>query len=494
MSKLHSRLPVFVFLLGLLTLFFGCSQSDDITAPKSLTKIWLDPDRLPPAVDGMVYELWASEVPYAEINDPGQVISGGRFSFFSSDTLITFLDDSGRVREDSNYFLIEADLFSYSYFFVSVEPFDDTDPLPGPPMLLDAIDGSTDTLNMFFPKNDSLFDATVRCNFETPTDGNRWNDGFGLWFTIYQAVTDTIVDTNGAEITWVWDTIYPNIDPESGDTLNFATLYEAQPDTIWMDYDTVMVDFGKDRLPLSIDSLHFFHNGAQLQIIYEVDSTIPRVYKKYSVEVDTAVTAIPIDEFYQDGFGLPNLQEYGWSYKGWVVSELINPAAVGEFTPPAWDFTSDMLIPGYTGGLITTGNFYDIEASDLWNPFTYEIEWEVDSGSFIDTVLKRPSYPGEDFLDSDSVIAHTNGVYSQVDLLPTGNNMSYLGTVFVSIEPANMVHDSTNFPLIAFGFQLPSSESNTFLLTNGYWPLLNWTGAASGNNGFPKMKAVIKRL
>jgi hypothetical protein len=497
MSKLYSRLLVLVFLLGLLSLFMSCSQTDDITAPKSLTKIWLDPDRLPPASVGMIYELWASKVDVREINDLSQVISAGQFSFFSSDTLITFLDETDNVRADSNLFVINDDLFSYSYLFVSIEPRLDTIPLPGPAMLIDRVTGETDTLDLYFPQHDSLFNSTVRCNFETPTDGNRFNDGFGLWFSNYQATTDTIVDTNGVEISYYWQTILPNIDPQTGDTLNLTSLYKPYPDSVWVIFDTVMIDFGKDRLPLGIDSVHFFHNAATQMIRYEVDSTIPRVVKNYDTGIvyDTVIIPIQIDAFSQDMYGLPNLEAYGWQYKGWIVHNNILPAAVGNFTPPGWDFqTGDLLIPGYAGGLLTTGVFYDITKPDLSNPFTEVIEWEVDSGSFIDTVLKRPSYPGEDFINGAAISAATNGVYNApIDLLPGTSNGSN-GTVFVSLEPVNMVHDSTNFPLIAFGFQLPSSESNGFLLANGWWPLLNWTGTATGTNGFPKLKAMIQRL
>lgn len=157
--------------------------------------------------------------------------------------------------------------------------------------------------------------------------------------------------------------------------------------------------------------------------------------------------------------------------------------------------------------MLTTGTFSDITSADDANPFTFEILWEVDSititvdtispdsivydtTSFVDTVLKRPNLPGEDFLDVDSLSAATGGVYT----IPVNLLSSSSATVFVSIEPSNMVTDTTNFPLIMLGRRLPvGAEWNLDYVADGFWTLHNWAGYATGTNGFPLVTARIKR-
>ncbi len=506
MSKLESRLLVLVLILGLLTVMLSCSQKDNSTTPISTTKVWLRAERLPTPVPGMAYELWASKVDVTAIANASEVQSAGQFSFMSSDTLVAFLepekDSLGNdvVRADSNLFVFEGDLFDYSYLFVAIEDLASTSGDPGPIMLVQEITGASDTLRLRFPRHDSLFDATVRCCFETPTDGNPFSqDGYGLWFANYDAVQLVIIDTTDVTISYVWDTIQALIG-EDGDTLNFASLYQAYPDTVWVEFDTVMINFGQDSLPLRLngaflypDSMNLHHATADQNIIYEVDSTIPRIVKNYDngIAYDTTAKFVHLDTYGQDMYGLPDLSAYGWRYKGWVVADGIDPAAVGNFTPPAWDFiTGELLIPGYQGGLLTTGTFTHIDQPDDHNPFTLEIEWEADSGTFIDTVLLRPSFPGEDFLDTASINAATGGVYSgPINLLSTSQ-----GSVFVTMEPTNMVTDTTNFPLIAFCFRYPNTIYSGFYAVNGWWPLVNYTGSATGAKGFPVVTAEIQGM
>lgn len=509
MLKFDNRLLFLILVLGMLTVILSCSQTDDITASKSVTKVWLTADRLPTPIPGMTYELWASMVEVTEIDDLSEVQSAGQFSFMSSDTLVTFLepkpDSLGDpvVRADSNLFVFEGDLFDYSYLFVTIEDTATTDSLPGPIMLMQPVTGNTDTLKLLFPEHYLLGDAIIRCNFETPTDGHRWADGYGLWFSAYNSYTLVIHDTLSVEISYVNVTIDPLYD-DTGAILNLATLWGEYPDSVWVDYDTFLVDFGRDTLALDIDT--FWHKSAVQDITYKIDSTrdpitnepISRVVKEFDIPCDTVVTGVRLDVFTQDMYALPDLSAYGWRYKGWVVLDGpsgIDPAALGEFTPPAWDFISgELLIPGYEGGLLTTGTFSNVEEPDDSNPFTLEIEWEVDSGSFMDTVLKRPAIPGEDFLNAAALSAATNGVItSPVDLLPYGDNSGY-GSVFISIEPYNMVTDTTNFPLIPFCRALPPTWPLPPEYQPGLWTLLPWTGTAPGAKGFPVIIAEIKRL
>jgi len=516
MFKFDSRLVFFILVLGLLTVVLSCSQTDDIVAPKSVTKVWLTAERLPSAATGMIYELWASKVDPRILTDPADVQSLGRFSYINSDTLVAFTNESGGIRTDSNLFSLDGDLFDYDYLFVAVQILNQADNLPGPVMLLNPIAGNSDTLRLYFPKHDSLFDATIRCNFETPTDGHSGSDGFGLWFSAYSFIQQQIDDTLGVDISYVDSTIYPIYDADSN-ILNLATLYAEYADSVWATFDTVLLDFGRDTLALGVTqtdaplSTGHLHYGAKRHINYRADTTqIPRNIKSYSIEWDTIPRYVNLDIFTQDMYALPDLSLYGWEYKGWVVSDEIDPAAVGEFTPPAWDFiTGELIIPGYQGGLISTGPFTDVTSADDSNPFTIAIDWEVDSvivdtvvigdsTSFDttilrETVLKRPNLPGEDFLDGAALSAATGGIISSaLDLFPpAAGDMSDKASVFVTIEPTNRFSDSTNFPLIAFAFRFPGTH---YFGSPYYWPMVNWTGTASGANGFPKVTAEIQRL
>ncbi len=545
MFKFDNRLVLFVAMLGLLSLVLSCSQADDIMASKSVTNIWLDAERLPEAPDGMVYELWVSKVDPSGSMASSDYQSLGRFGYMSSDSLVSFLDEAGDVRADSNFFTLTGDIFDYEYLFVGVQNTDSVAEDPGAVMLVNPISGNTDTIRMYFPGHEILFDAVIRCNFESPTDGySHNNDGYGLWFSAYSRVYEEWHDTTGVTITWVDSTIEPIYDADSN-IQNLPTLYKAYPVFVGATFNTILLDFGRDTLALqldrdpalpdtTVDAGGHLHHGATQYVIREIDSVYPRTIKDYAVVWDTVVNSVALDIFTQDAYALPDLSGYGWEYKGWVVSNSIDPAAIGEFTPPAWDFISgELLIPGYNGGLISTGTFTDVTSADDDNPFTPEIWWEVDSIGSIDTsdtktyiwlfdttfdpaatppldsalvdsvwmdtvlvrdsVLKRPNLPGEDFLDSLALYNATNGVIDggSLDLFPSGD-MHLNASVFVSIEPINRTTDSTNFPLIAFGRAFPDGSGSynpPFTRT-----LFNWTGASDGANGFPKLTARIRRM
>jgi len=554
MSRFDSRLLFVIVSCGLLIIALSCSQTDNITASKSLTKVWLTAKQLPTPTPGMCYGLWVSKVAYPDISRTSQVRLLGQFSYIISDTLVAFLEPDNTVRTDSNEFRLEADLFDYSHMFVTIENIDSIGSLPGPVMLMQSVTGNSDTIRMYFPKLDSLFESIIRCNFESPTDGNRGYDGYGLWFCNYELIYREIHDTLGAEVTYGWQTIEPIIGGE-GDTLNLVDLYRAYADEVWFEFDTSLLDFGRDTLALSIDTLAYKHYGARRCVCYGniydtvwdssvvppvidtiifIDS-IPRIIKDFggnNITLDTMVTPVLLDVFTQDGFDLPDLTPYRWKYKGWIVSDRIDTNAIGKFTPPAWDFISgELLIPGYQGGLLSTGTFSDELKADNSDPFTLEIDWEVDSvRSFFrsrdsvavgplppyvcdpaadtvqyfervvtDTVLKRPNFPGEDFLDLDALSAATHGVINSArypdgfNLLPDFDN-SRSGSVFVTIEPISMVSDTTNFPLIAFCRNLPAAWPVVPVGRGATWTLLNYTGTAAGADGFPTVTAEIERL
>lgn len=575
MFKFDNRLVFFIAMLGLLSLVLSCSQADDIVASKSVTKIWLDAERLPEAPDGMIYELWVSKADPSEDVPLDDARSLGRFGYLSSDSLVAFLNVAGEVRPDSNFFMLAGDIFDYEYLFVGVQNLDSINEVPKSVMLINPISGNSDTLRMYFPMHDVLFDAVMRCNFETPTDGNSGNDGYGLWFSSYNHIDEQWHDTLGVAISYVDSTIEPIYDADSN-IQNLPTLYAAYPDFVGATFHTTLLDFGRDTLALeleptppdttvdsTVDSTVLagghLHHGATQYVIRTIDSVYPRTIKDFTILWNTVAASVSLDIFTQDAFALPDLSGYGWEYKGWVISDDIPPTAIGEFTPPAWDFISgELMIPGYSGGLISTGTFTDVTSADDANPFTGVIEWDVDSigsiaasdsttyiwiydstglhdsvfgtvdsvwtwmgwvydstglydstvGSvdsamvdsvwmdtvlFRDMVLKRPNFPGEDFLDSLALYDATNGVidWGPLNLFPSLDTYRR-ASVFVSIEPINRTSDSTNFPLIAFGRAFPGGTGD-YRPPYGY-TLFNWTGSADGANGFPKLTARISRL
>jgi len=498
--------------LGLLAAFWGCDQTDDVTAPRSVTRVWLSAERLPTPPIGMVYELWASRTDVTALT-ADDVKSLGRFSYVNHDTLEAFLDPtSGMIRADSNQFDLDDDLFGYQYLFVSVERVSDINDVPGPIMLMQQVTGATDTLRMYFPLSDedNLGRAIVRLNMETSSDGNRRNrDGYGLWFSSYEVILWSISDTTHTYASLRWDTVGPDI--VDGDTINKALLTDRWPDSVWFVIDTVYVDFGRDTLVVETDqllngapyvpvsTLWLQHIGAKQNVIYktDADSAWPAIFKVFdSSDIQTISRNVILDVYTQDDFALPNYSAYGWKYQGWIVSNApgFDSARIGEFTAPAWDFRSGTnFIPGYEGGLLTTGTFTHIDSADDANPFTYSVDWVVDSGAFLDTVEKRPNLPGEDFLDTDSLSAafglnFTDGINLVPALPGTG------ATAFITMEPVNRVTDTTNSPLIIFTRELPNFYSTGDLGAGYSRTMIPWTGSAAGTNGLPKVVARIVRL
>jgi len=504
MLRSASRVLLLITALGLLAAFWGCSQTDDVTASRSITKVWLAAERLPTPPVGMVYELWASKEQITSLT-ADVVKSLGRFSYVNCDTLEAFLDpDNGAVRADSNQFLLTADLFDYNYLFVSLERQSEINDVPGPVLAMRQVTGNTDTVEMFFPLSDedNLGRAIVRMNMETHSDQNRTSfDGYGLWFSSYEVILWTIQDTIHTYTSLVWDTAWPD-----ADTTNKNLLTDKWPDTVWFVTDTVYIDFGRDTLPVEtaqllsgggyvpVSTLWYQHIGAQRHIIYKVDADTawPAIFKRVdSSDIWTITRNVVLDVYSQDDFGLPDYSAYGWKYQGWIVGTNLNQGWIGEFTPPAWDFnTGTNFIPGANGGLMTTGTFTHIDSADDANPFTNHVSWVVDSGAFLDTVEKRPNLPGEDFLNTDSLNAYY-GIASRINLIPPPGTKA---CAFITLEPMNRAVDSTNSPLIIFTREVPSSYS-----TGGYGTVVSmtmtpWTGSADGANGLPRVTARIVRL
>ncbi|MEA3296304.1 MAG: hypothetical protein U9R56_00385, partial [candidate division Zixibacteria bacterium] len=182
------------------------------------------------------------------------------------------------------------------------------------------------------------------------------------------------------------------------------------------------------------------------------------------------------DEFIQVAVALPDYTSYGWQYKGWVVSSIIEDLEVslGDITPPAWIAynTQDSLIRGVDGGLLTSGTFSDLEYADDVNPY-------------VDDPYRVPDVPGEDFLRN-----LPGGRDVAVNLVP-GDGIK--GTVFITLEPINRYSDTTNFPLFAMTRDLPELRSSVEA-TQQQFTMWNRTN----NNrdvlvGFPRIHVEIER-
>ena len=476
-------LAVFAFLL---VAVWGCEQVDDIPVGVTTTNLYLAIERLPSTPSGMIYELWVA--------DNSDTLSLGRFGWDHVNKRV--LTVTGAIRPDSNKFQISDDLLQYDDAFVTVEVAGSLSGQPGPIMLIDNItDPHDEPIELVFPLSDSLWDAIVRYNMETTTDDSRGNDAQGVWFSNYTVSTDSTPDTTSLSYTidssdvrallvidssgGGYDSIF--VTP-SQDTLTKAEVFVLdQWDISNIVLDSVLKMYGDDTLNLGANPANAYFSFIRYDIDSMIDSTEPYVRRTFDFTWTTNNETVPLDVFTQDDFNLPNYSSYGWKYKGWVLSTTLDPNVTGTaFYPLAWEVEtpSFLYIPGASvGGMLTTGTCSEIDQPDDANPFGL-------AGGEV------PPYPGEDFLDATALQAEYN--ISSVDLVP-GNQVT---TVFISLEPDNFPHDSTNFPLVPF---IGVAPINPAQLPNGVTivsiTMQNWTQAVNGNiQGFPKITISIERL
>lgn len=482
MKGLHMRSILLIFGTTLLAaLLVGCTQKDDIVTPVSQSVLALNPQNLPAPPSGMIYELWISKETVRGTNfDPAQAISLGRFSYLSNDSVRTFLDGTGSPRD--SVFKLAGDFQTFRSVFVGLHRTSDAaGTLPGAIMLIAYIPSSADIpIRMVFPQADSLWQATCRFNLEAVSDNNRGtNDAHGIWFSSYRTVNAQMPDTTALTVdSSELDTIRPIICTGSTDTCNIDSLKAAYPYSVSnIQAVTSRVLFPNDSLILGIDS--FMHTGVTYTLIYKADSTYPYVKRKLKFTFTTAARTLALDIFSQDEFGLPVVSEWGWKYGGWALTPHVAPSAqVGAFTPPAWPYQTynGTWIGGGNGGMLPTGTFADINAPDDGNPFALN--------SYL------PPFPGEDFLNTDSLNAKF-GVGS-VNLMPTvsGN----VGSILVTMEPDNRLTSTTNFPLIAFVGKLPNRTDSIGFAAVGF-NMINGTSTLLGNQAysFPIITVDVKR-
>jgi hypothetical protein len=481
---MYMRLTTLMFgtiLLG--SLLVGCTQKDDVVTPISRSELTLVPQNLPTAPSGMVYELWISKATVADTNyDMSLATSLGRFSYISTDSVKTFLDESGSPRD--GVFELNGDFQTYRSIFVGLHR--SSDPAgtrPGAIMLIAYIPSTPDIpIRMVFPQADSLWDATCRYNLEGVSDNNRGtNDARGVWFSSYRSATFDIPDTTAMTVdSSQLDTIKPIIGdcPQFNDTCNIDSLKREYPYTVTdVRVVTERVLFPNDSLILGIDS--FMHTRVAYTLIYKADLSYPYVKRRLRFTYSTNGHPVTLDIFSQDEFGLPIVTEWGWKYAGWALTPHVAPSAkVGALTPPAWPYKTyykDWL-PGNAGGMIPTGTFANINAPDDQNPFVLN--------SYV------PPFPGEDFLNP-TALTDSLGVGS-INLMPTTSGN--IGSIMVTLEPQNRLVTNTNFPLIAFIGTLPNRTDSVTAAAVGL-NMVNSTSTLLGNQvySFPIVTVGIKR-
>ena len=483
MIRRRSRLVFIALAVCAATFYFNCTQPQDIMTPISRTDIYLggvnEPgsnaalqvQNLPTNPEGMIYELWVA-------NDQ-DTVSLGKFGY--DQTSLTFRDENGDERPDSNYFVLEGDIFYYSHIFVSVETkSDDLPEVPGPIMLIDIVtEPSSDLIELRFPLNDSLTTTTVAFNMETPSDTSRdsleefgnadSSDGFGVWFSVYLEGIDSVRDTLSL------DSFTLVTKEDSTLPLDTFTIYldSIKNDTA---YDTARV-FGLDTLWNTIvrfDSALDTSDIWPYKVMDMSDTGTVFYYK-----VGDSLYTFHYDKFLQFDYGLPDYSAYGWKYKGWIVSPEVPINAVGQITKPAYSInfnSSDSLIPGVEGGLLTTGTFTNIAAPDEGNPYSVG--------------PRVPPFPGEDLLRMLPFdMSNWRGLVPEVD----GNS----GTVFITLEPINFTDTTTNFPLFVLVGPIPTAQANLIdfehVLEQFTMKTLTNTNSAT-SYGFPKIVVDIRRF
>ena len=448
----------------------GCEQAEDILTPVGTSMIYLEAERLPTTPDGMVYELWSVNWTSTD-RSTKDTVSLGRFAFnFANEQ---FLTETRQARPDSNMFMVSDDFLAtltdsrgrkflkYTNLFISAENVTDADPArPANVMLTDTVSiTSDDPIAMIFPMIDDLWAATIRFNMETPSDGRIPSfDGYGIWFSNYTEERATVQDTVG--YSFIIDTIFKDFPGKD-------TVVEAVVDIDSIRQVTMEKVFGLDTV---------FQEVVLRRLIRESDSTTPYLTTDVTEIWTTSgpVDTFTYDNFTQDKFNFPDYSEYGFQYKGWVVTPHVNTSA-GALTPPAWLLFGSTLydvFPGATGGMVTTGTFRWVDSTDDDNPY-------VQGG-------KIPKFPGEDFFQN-----LPSGAPTPLNLVPSGSAVN--GTAFISLEPLNFTGQNTNFPLIAFARALPTTrlqvESTTQQFTMRGWMLTN-----DPYRGFPKVKVTLERF
>lgn len=426
--------------------YVGCEQPEDVLTAISSTDIFLNEELMPSNPSGTIYELWVA--------NSSDSVSLGKFGY-DFETRV-YYDGQMNIKSDSNFFSIDYDLSQFDVIFVAVEMIPDSKPnSPGSIMLIDFL--ASPTIKLRFPNIDSLWEGTIRYSMETPSNGiDTAFDGYGIWFATYEEVTTAFSDTSLVDGLLDWSLDSSDF-VDSNNCIESNVIYGLES---IIQKDTSII-FGLDTL---------IHSVVRFNV---VESTQTCGYYPTQLTINYNVTpgTVTFDRYSQDEFGLPDVSQFGWKYKGWVVSPEIDENLTGTITLPSWIIFGDEFDES-AGGMLTTGTFSDVTTADDGNPYTAS-----------DRV---PDYPGEDFL------VNLPGGMDAVNLIP--NDSGNAGMVFLSLEPIDFI-SSSNFPLIAFvdkqlpqmrAFVTTSSDANG----NTYFQMFTLRGWMHSNDpyrGFPRV-------
>jgi len=476
MLRRHKRLLIPAFLIVVFTIWWGCTQPEDIVVGKSTTVFHLAAERLPTTPTGMAYQLWAAEdLAFDEtLGDTfmGSIPLDDPFLYdFEADR---FLELDGTRRPDSNRFEFHSDILNYGWIFMTVQHADGSGPVPGPVMLMDTVTPADfSQMDMVFPGSGELWPIAVYFNMETPSNGRSTaSDGAGIWFSSYTEHRDSVQDTTGLA-SWTIDTNPPldHFSEEQGDCVtsivNILNVHTEMRDSVY-GFDTLSWEVVRYDAETYTECDTGQGNLFTTRVSLTYDMNDPREFNW--------------DDFRQTADSLPDLRRMGWWYEGWVVSSVISDlgVGVGPMTPPAWVGLNqhDSLIRGIDGGLLSTGLFYSLDLPDEGNPY-------------VDNPIRVPPFPGEDFLrhlpPNDENVA--------VNLVPGGQVRT--GTAFIAVHPTNSLDDNTNFPLIIQRRDLPrdrfsvEDDQQQFVMYN----MTNTNSFGMGQTvGMPQVRVSIRRF
>ena len=451
------HLLLLTLVVASMALYWGCEQPETIFADKNQTILYLEPERMPSTPYGMVYNLAvAADV----VDDTVQgVVDIERFGYDWETR--SFLDAVGDPRADSNRFIFSGDIYDYGYILVTVQKkafFGGGIDPTGPVMLIDEIrDPFEDPLLMVFPHMDTLTSSQAFYHMKAVSDDDSWGDtrtatnGAAIWFNTVNWETKTLRDTfelTSFIIDSNWVDNFGDDDCFEG-VVNISGYETPIKVTRVFGLDTIMgttVRFDVETYVTCIDS------GPPPYLKSNLDSLVwlTGLTNSEGVIVPGDSLLVSYNDHVQIGGYWKDLTSFGWKYRGWVVSSVIENvnAGIGDMTPPAWvayNTANDSLIRGIDGELLSTGIFTSLEQPDDGNPY-------------ISSEHGVPPYPGEDFL-------HVPGAATtEVQLVPGGGST---GTIFIAMHPSNAATDTTNFPLIVGSVQLPAFRAQVTVQDQG---------------------------
>ena len=450
-------LTIAAIIIGL-TLYWGCTQHEQILSDKTQTVLELKFHRMPTNPPGMFYALGVADGLTKSSSGADSLVDATIIATFGYDFDQRVITDTlGSPRADSGRFVLDEDLFNFGYLFVSVQRTDGSDEGVGPIMLIDEVTDPFDNpINLVFPlSNDDMYAERLTESFafyhmmtvsdevaQGDTSEAAWNEnGAALWFSTVEfrlgEFQDTfsldtaadIIDTNGFTIDTVWISNY-------GD--DSCRTYITDISNV---LDSVVIKRG-----FGLDTVEQY--AVRYDMVVE-EHCVPVGYDSatdslFSTEVTFEYILGDLDSFdYYDhvqvGNEFKDPSGYGWKYEGWVLSELISGDDIGGLTPPAWvtyNTYMDSVIRGADGGLLSTGQFTSLEKPDESNPYALPDQ-------------RIPLYPGEDFLTNLPA-----GVTTPLQLVPEDQMRSH-GSILITLEPENRLDSMTNFPLIVNVGSLP---------------------------------------